>query len=422
VITANDIPQGTKCIARSDTTTRAFPPAGSTSLTFGALAAGDPIDLSFYTSGTCTGLIQTIQCEDLPDTYCWIDYNTRLISAVDFAPNVGCVVRGDNRALHAAPNAEGDINFATKTKVCVVSLDLYSDAACTKPIQSNHDIVCRCSNPPLTPAPTTAATNAPTTAATNAPTTAATLAPTLAPTPTTPLDYTCNCTAAPTGPQGPAGINGTDGLPGPAGPAGFAGAAGATGPEGPAGLDGADGADGANGVDGTNGTAGLPAIIPYSSGTEPLALATVVGISPISQSVGFGSSTPLVNLGGNSVISLPGDQFVMPRDGTITQFNVDITIAAGLSALSAIDIPVEVWTAPGGTNNWSTVLTATITVPVIEVLGIPLASAIVDDSYSASASGSIAVTAGTKIAVVVIPSGGLASAVTGYINGGLNIV
>ncbi|AVL94510.1 collagen repeat protein [Moumouvirus australiensis] len=112
-------------------------------------------------------------------------------------------------------------------------------------------------------------------------------------------------------------------------------------------LTGPQGDKGDKGDLGTPGTPGLGAIIPYSSGLTPVALATVLGggISTTGAIYDFGVSVPTVDLVGLNIDFtgilggvLPNTAWSVPRDATITSIatafqntaNVDLTIGGSV--------------------------------------------------------------------------------------------
>jgi BclB C-terminal domain-containing protein len=131
----------------------------------------------------------------------------------------------------------------------------------------------------------------------------------------------------PTGPTGAVGAMGAIGPTGVTGPFGFTGATGPTGDTGPTGPTGATGAIG------PTGPTGSATIIPYASGTVPLALvSTTLGLTGTVGFVGFGNSvSQLLGLGGGFINTTPpisSFAFSMPRDGVITSLAAYFTAEA----------------------------------------------------------------------------------------------
>lgn len=199
----------------------------------------------------------------------------------------------------------------------------------------------------------------------------------------------------PAGPTGPSGPTGPTGATGPTGPIGLSGTAtntGATGPEGPTGATGPTGPAGSatnTGATGPTGPGSLT-LIPFSSSANSLATYTTT------QSIGFGSTAPLSELGG-----VPPIYMTSARAGTITAIYAQLVSNTTLT-LTGQTMTVSIYTAPSGSSTFVLQGTSTIT--------LSLASGTV---VAGNATGlAIPVLAGTNIAVEVLASGSNASIVT----------
>ena len=110
----------------------------------------------------------------------------------------------------------------------------------------------------------------------------------------------------PIGPQGPTGATGPQGPVGPQGPQGPIGLTGATGPQGPIGLTGATGPQGPTGATGPQGPVGPQGpqgtsdAIYVTSGTQTVAIDTIVPLA-------LSSQTP------SSVITFANNQVTLPE-------------------------------------------------------------------------------------------------------------
>jgi len=170
----------------------------------------------------------------------------------------------------------------------------------------------------------------------------------------------------PIGPVGPAGATGA-GVTGATGPVGPAGAVGATGPVGPAGAIGATGATGPAGPAGTS-----PAL------ANTLTLATPNSVT----------DTEYVGLGSNSTSFLQ-NSIVIPQTGTLTGITLntrDTNLAPGESMIATV------YTSACGTTPAETSLSVTLVGPTL------------DNGCTASATGSVAVTQGQLVSVLITPS------------------
>jgi BclB C-terminal domain-containing protein len=112
------------------------------------------------------------------------------------------------------------------------------------------------------------------------------------------------------------------------------------------------------GPSGPQGAGG--AIIPYASGTTPVALATVAGgLVGTGAIVGFGSSAPTVSLSagtltlGVGATNIPDFAFVVPRDGTITSISAFFSATVGVTLGAAGTVRAELWIAPAASNTFS---------------------------------------------------------------------
>lgn len=185
-----------------------------------------------------------------------------------------------------------------------------------------------------------------------------------------------------TGPTGPAGS--TIGLTGATGPAGFTGATGPAGLTGETGATGPAGFTGATGFTGPTGAAAVAfALIPYSSGPVPLALAVSLEVagSPLVISttdlIAFGNVEPGITVGVGPTFPITVNGLISPLGsndmswtstvaGTLTSINVSYTVAAGISLLLPVSLFAGVWVAPPG----SLVFTLAQSIPIGTVPGI----------------------------------------------------
>ena len=198
---------------------------------------------------------------------------------------------------------------------------------------------------------------------------------------------------------------------------------GLVGPQGPAGPQGVPGVQGIQGEQGDVGPAGPQgpgSIISFSSGT-PINLPTNSGsLANTAAYVSYGSHTffvdapPRIDL--NPAIA--GNVFVVPRDGTITDFNFVYTLTnvqpAAPDGVSIIP-SVHLLYAPPGSNTFNSVPNA-----IFNRFSVtnPAAGKITQMSSSGL---SFPVTAGTKLLVWMFMEGPPNTAISGYLTGGIGI-
>ena len=230
----------------------------------------------------------------------------------------------------------------------------------------------------------------------------------------------------PTGPSGgPIGPTGATGATGTTGATGLTGATGITGVTGATGAIGPTGANGVTGATGPMGPSGTCAVIPYASGTTPVALATAAaGIAGVTSFVSFGSAGPGASIVGTQInlagLGLGDFAFSVPQNGTLSAISGTYTVTAGVFVtLGSISVQAQVYTAPANSDLF-TATGATVT------LGPAMTLFSVGQVLSGITTGlSIPVTAGEQILLVVTAEDSsilsAVSTVTGSFSGGLSI-
>lgn len=143
------------------------------------------------------------------------------------------------------------------------------------------------------------------------------------------------------------------------------------------------GLQGPPGPPGLNGSASA-LLLSTGAITDVADLASELGVA-----LGFGVNEPVLTGTTPLIFS------VAPRSGTITGLSAEATLTiAGLDAAGGADITVALFTSAPGTNSWT---------PTIFVSTITLADSAPVGGYTGSAAtGSLAVTAGTKIGVLAV--------------------
>lgn len=143
------------------------------------------------------------------------------------------------------------------------------------------------------------------------------------------------------------------------------------------------GPQGPPGPPGLNGSASA-LLLSTGAITDVADLASELGVA-----LGFGVNDAVLTGG------LPVVFSVVPRAGTITGLSAEATLSiAGLDAAGGADITVTLLTSAPGTNTWT---------PTTFVSTITLADSAPVGGYTGStATGSLAVTAGTKIAIIAV--------------------
>jgi len=173
------------------------------------------------------------------------------------------------------------------------------------------------------------------------------------------------------------------------------------------------------------GTTG--SIIPYASGT-PVVLTTIAGgLVGTTGLVGFGNSVSGVSLVGSNIDltgaagTLLNFSFVSPRSGTITSIAGQFSTTAALSLIgSTVTITGQLYSAPSGSNTFSPVAGATVTMaPALTgIISIGTVSSGITTGLN------IPVTAGTRYLMVYSATATgitLINTIAGYASGGVNI-
>ena len=101
-------------------------------------------------------------------------------------------------------------------------------------------------------------------------------------------------------------------------------------------------------------------IIPFSSGTVPALLATVLSTAITASSfIGFGTSIPAaITIVGNTLPLLPAtssEAFTVPRDGVITSLAANFSTTAAVTLTAPATITAQLFSAPIGTNTFTAV-------------------------------------------------------------------
>jgi len=196
---------------------------------------------------------------------------------------------------------------------------------------------------------------------------------------------------------GPTGATGDQGLLGPTGPQGIPGTATNTGATGPQGLLGPTGPQGIPGIatntgaTGPVGPAGSSAVIPFNSGSLNLS-----NLHPLGQTLGFGSNGSVVTV--NLPYVHPTIYFTAPRDGTITDLFLQMSILTQAVLTQTTVIYASLYTAPAGTINFNFTDSGISASFSMHFSDSPFPAGYV---FSVNGSGSVTVTAGQNIALIV---------------------
>ncbi|QGG53479.1 exosporium glycoprotein BclB-related protein [Lysinibacillus pakistanensis] len=164
-------------------------------------------------------------------------------------------------------------------------------------------------------------------------------------------------------------------------------------------------------------------IIPFSSGTAPVALAAVAGgvISTVSM-VGFGTSIPGVTLTGTN-IDLAGattgmEAFSVPRAGTITSISATLSVTVAVATFTGTaTVRAQIYRAPAGSNLFSPTDAFVDLAPALTSL---VVGAITFGTRNVTP---VPVAAGDRLLMVFsVTTSGAAALVTGNASAGINIV
>ncbi|WPK11269.1 exosporium glycoprotein BclB-related protein [Lysinibacillus louembei] len=176
-----------------------------------------------------------------------------------------------------------------------------------------------------------------------------------------------------------------------------------------------------------NGVTG-GSIIPFSSGTIPAVLTTLVGgLVGTGSLVGFGTSVPGVSILGGAItlplgtLALPvTEAFSVPRAGTLTAISASFT-ATVLVALGSYTVNAQVYRAPAGSTTYTELVGATVDLSPDLTGPIALAQTV----QGTATLPSIPVAAGDTLIMVFTASGTGAlldaAIITGTASAGLNI-
>ncbi|MDM5230754.1 exosporium glycoprotein BclB-related protein [Lysinibacillus pakistanensis] len=164
-------------------------------------------------------------------------------------------------------------------------------------------------------------------------------------------------------------------------------------------------------------------IIPFASGTVPVALAAVAGgaIGTVSM-VGFGTSIPGVTLTGTN-IDLAGattgmEAFSVPRAGTITSISATLSVTVAVATFTGTaTVRAQIYRAPAGSNLFSPTDAFVDLAPALTSL---VVGAITFGTRNVTP---VPVAAGDRLLMVFsVTTSGAAALVTGNASAGINIV
>lgn len=163
------------------------------------------------------------------------------------------------------------------------------------------------------------------------------------------------------------------------------------------------------------------AIIPFSSGIDPVALVAVAGglIGTVSL-VGFGTSVPGIALTGVNIdlTSTLTEAFNVPRPGTITSISATISATAALTLTGTGTVRAQIYRAVPGSNVFSP------TAAFVDLLpALPLAAVVAGTIASGNANVSVPVNTGDRLVMVFsLTTSGVAATLLGNASAGINIV
>ncbi|HIW32388.1 MAG TPA: S-layer homology domain-containing protein [Candidatus Paenibacillus intestinavium] len=203
-----------------------------------------------------------------------------------------------------------------------------------------------------------------------------------------------------------------------------AGTPGAQGIQGPQGIQGNEGPQGPEGPEGSQGPAGAGggAIIPYSSGKDPITLTTLMGgLTGTSAVVGFGSSSPLAILpsDGMDLSNEANYAFIVPRTGTITSLSAFFSSTTAMNLLGTVNVTAQLYQSTGPDN----IFTA-IAGTKVELVGGYTGVVNVGDAVTGTVDLDVPVTAGTRLLLVFSAETTdllLANVLTGHVSAGVSI-
>jgi hypothetical protein len=152
----------------------------------------------------------------------------------------------------------------------------------------------------------------------------------------------------------------------------------------------------------------LGAVIPFNSGVLTLSTSP---LSTLGQALGFGTSTAaLATTGASNAYPV---FFDAPRAGTVTALTTEFVATASLT-VTTTTITLTLYSAAAGSSTWtSTGLVSTIVIPTGLTLGQAVTGTV--------ATGAVAITQGTKLALVMTTSS-LASTAIGSVGAGITFV
>ncbi|MCT6815074.1 exosporium glycoprotein BclB-related protein [Lysinibacillus fusiformis] len=165
-------------------------------------------------------------------------------------------------------------------------------------------------------------------------------------------------------------------------------------------------------------------IIPFSSGTIPVVLTSLIsGLVGTVSLVGFGTSVPGVTLAGVNIdltSSAATEAFTVPRPGTITSISATISATVALTLTGTATVRAQIYRAVQGSNVFSPTAAFVDLTPAL-----PLATLLAGAIASGNANVSVPVSTGDRLLMVfsITTSGAtVAVALTGNASAGINIV
>ncbi len=165
-------------------------------------------------------------------------------------------------------------------------------------------------------------------------------------------------------------------------------------------------------------------IIPFSSGTIPVVLTSLIsGLVGTVSLVGFGTSVPGVALAGVNIdltSSLATEAFTVPRPGTITSIAATISATVALTLTGTATVRAQIYRAVQGSNVFSPTAAFVDLTPAL-----PLATLLAGAIASGNANVSVPVSTGDRLLMVfsITTSGAtVAVALTGNASAGITIV
>ncbi|WP_336635614.1 exosporium glycoprotein BclB-related protein [Lysinibacillus fusiformis] len=165
-------------------------------------------------------------------------------------------------------------------------------------------------------------------------------------------------------------------------------------------------------------------IIPFSSGTIPVVLTSLIsGLVGTVSLVGFGTSVPGVALAGVNIdltSSLATEAFTVPRPGTITSIAATISATVALTLTGTATVRAQIYRAVQGSNVFSPTAAFVDLTPAL-----PLATLLAGAIASGNANVSVPVSTGDRLLMVFsITTSGATVLVTlaGNASAGITIV